>query len=94
VDGNGTADIVWHDTLSGATAIWLMNGPTIAFAGFPGGVPPEWEITGMGDVNADGKADLIWQNRASGAVALWLMNGQDVLRATFPSGASTDWEIQ
>ena len=94
MDGNGTADIVWHHKLNGSVAIWIMNGPTVAFVGFPGGVPLDWQITGLGDVNADGQDDVIWQNRASGAVALWLMNGKDVMDTKFPSGTSTDWEIQ
>lgn len=62
LDGDGKADIVWRHTSNGTTAIWLMNGTTIASLSFPGGVPAAWEIVGIGDVNADGKADVMWRN--------------------------------
>jgi hypothetical protein len=62
VNGDGKADLIWRNTSTGATAVWLMNGTTIAASGFPGGVPLVWEIARAGDVNADGKADIIWRN--------------------------------
>jgi len=88
------ADIVWRNTRNGATAVWLMNGTTIAASGFPGGVPLAWQIAGVGDVNGDGKADLIWRNTSSGTVAIWLMNGLTITSTGFPASTSMDWHIQ
>ena len=88
------ADIVWRNIRNGATAVWLMNGTTIAASGFPGGVPLDWKIAGVGDVNADGKADLIWRNTSSGSVAVWLMNGVTITSVGFPGSASIEWNIQ
>jgi len=93
LDANGKADLVWRNTSDGNTAIWLMNGTTIAASGFPGGVPGVWQIAGVGDVNGDGKADVIWRNGASGGVAVWLMDGLTILSTGFPGSASTAFEI-
>jgi len=94
LDGNGKADLVWRNTSDGNTGIWLMNGTTIADAGFPAVVSSEWQIAGMGDVNGDGKADLIWRNGVSGTVAVWLMNGVTITSMGFPATAPTEWAIQ
>ncbi len=92
LDGDGKADLVWRNT-NGNTAIWLLNGTAIASSGFPGGVPSQWRIAGVGDVDADGKADVIWHNGTTGTVAVWLMNGLTVTSVGFPGSASTDWDI-
>jgi hypothetical protein len=75
-------------------AVWLMNGTTIASTGFPAGVPTEWQIAQMGDVNGDGQADVIWRHGTSGTVAVWLMNGVTITSTGFPGSASTAWQIQ
>jgi hypothetical protein len=93
LDASGTTDLIWQNTQDGSTAIWLMNGTTIAAAGFPGGVPVAWQVAGVGDVNGDGKADVIWRNGTSGTVAVWLMNGVSVTAVGFPGSASTNFEI-
>jgi hypothetical protein len=93
LDANGTADLVWRNTNDGTTAIWLMNGTTVASSGFPGGVPLAWQIAGVGDVNGDGKADVIWRNGTNGTVAVWIMNGLTVTAVGFPGSASTDFQI-
>jgi hypothetical protein len=93
LDGDGKADLVWRNTGDGSTAVWLMDGVTIASTGFPGGVPAAWEVVGVGDVDGDGKADLIWRNATTGTVAVWLMDGVMVTSTGFPGSASTDWEI-
>jgi hypothetical protein len=88
------ADLVWRNTSTGATAMWLMNGTAIAASGFPGGVPLVWEIAGVGDVNGDGRADVIWRNMSTGSVAVWLMNGVTISAVGFPGSASIEWSIQ
>ncbi|GJL67527.1 MAG: hypothetical protein NPIRA06_01620 [Nitrospirales bacterium] len=93
LDANGKADLVWRNTSDGNTAIWLMNGTTIAASGFPGGVPAAWQIAGVGDVNGDGKADVIWRNGSSGGVAVWLMDGLTILSTGFPGSASLGFRI-
>ena len=70
-----------------------MNGATVASTAFLGGVPSNWEIEQLADVNGDGKADVVWQD-SQGTVAVWLMNGTVIESAGFPGGMSPEWEIQ
>jgi hypothetical protein len=94
LNGDGKADLVWRNTSTGSTAIWLLNGTVRASVGFPGGVPLNWQIAGIGDVTGDGKADVIWRNSSNGVVAVWVMNGTTVTNTGFPGSAPTTWAIQ
>ncbi|HNP28805.1 MAG TPA: FG-GAP-like repeat-containing protein [Nitrospirales bacterium] len=93
VNADGKSDIVWRNTSSGASAVWLMNGVNIASSGFPGGVSLVWQISGVGDFNGDGMADLVWRNTSTGDVAVWLMNGATITSTGFPGGAPLGWQI-
>ncbi|WNM58153.1 FG-GAP-like repeat-containing protein [Candidatus Nitrospira allomarina] len=90
---DGKSDIVWRNTSTGASAVWLMNGVNIASTGFPGGASLSWQIAGGGDLNGDGKSDLVWRNTSSGAVSVWFMNGTTITSTGFPSGAPLAWQI-
>lgn len=73
-DGDGTTDIVWRNSTSGETALWLMgNGAlrqgTIVMS------DPAWTVTHVADFDGDGTSDLIWRNATFGETAVWLMNG-------------------
>src|SRR5262249_23908746 len=70
-DGDGKADILWHDT-SGNVPIWFMNGTTISSGALLGNIPATWSIVGTGDFNGDGKSDILWRD-TSGNVAVWLI---------------------
>ena len=45
-DGDGKKDLLWHNTSTGQTAIWLMNGLT-ASTGAPSStpIPIGWSLT-------------------------------------------------
>ena len=91
VDGDGMDDIVWRNTATGQSAIWLMNGfdvvDTIGLS-----APSQWQVTHTGDFDGDGVQDLVWRNTATGETAIWLMND-----GRFASGAivlaRADWSV-
>src|SRR5215471_14369070 len=75
-DGNGKSDIVWRNLATGDTAMWMMNGATIATSStFANVADPSWAVAGVGDFDGDGKADILWRNSASNTTLIWLMNG-------------------
>ena len=94
LDGNGTADLVWRNTTTGAVAGWLMHGLTKAADGIPGSAPTTWNIAGIGDVDGDGQADLVWRDTSTGDVRVWLMNGVSApTTGLLASGEPLDWHI-
>jgi hypothetical protein len=92
-NGNGGADLLWQNTVSGARAIWFMNGATYAGNASLGIVPTDWQIVGTGDFNGDGKPDIVWQNTKTGAVGIWFMNGATYVSSTTLGVFATDWQI-
>jgi hypothetical protein len=99
LDGNGSADIVWRNQVTGSLTGWLMNGVTVVTGSnlTPAAVPDtNWTIRALGDLNNDGKADLIWQNTADGRISVWLMNGLSQIRGHLLSPgivSDTNWHI-
>jgi hypothetical protein len=75
-DGDGQPDLIFQDS-SGSLAAWLMNGTTLASAGFlnPRNVgDTNYRIVGNGDFNGDGREDLLFQH-LDGTLAIWSMSG-------------------
>jgi YVTN family beta-propeller protein len=73
-DGDGRADILWRNTTTGETAIWLMNGlDAKSYASVHPGTAG-WRVTNVRDLDGDQKDDLVWRS-AAGETAAWLMDG-------------------
>ncbi|KJU83907.1 FG-GAP repeat-containing protein, partial [Candidatus Magnetobacterium bavaricum] len=63
-NGDGSSDALWYDTTTGDVVIWLMSKTRINVGDYVAkGIPPEWEIKGVGDFNGDGKTDMLWQHK-------------------------------
>jgi hypothetical protein len=44
VDGDGTGDIVWHDSASGSAAEWMMASGAVSQVVVPGSASTNWQI--------------------------------------------------
>jgi hypothetical protein len=92
-NGDGMPDILWRDSSTGQSTIWLMNGTTHTSDVSLSKVPSNWNIVAMGDFDGDGKPDILWRDSTSGQTIIWLMNGtthtSDVALGTVPPS----WEI-
>jgi hypothetical protein len=80
-NGDGKADILWHNGATGETQLWFMDGHQLADratvvdergAAFLVGLP--WSIAATSDVNRDGRSDIVWHNAATGETQVWLMD--------------------
>jgi hypothetical protein len=93
LDGNGRADILWHQPLTGEDGVWTMNGAQIVTAQSLPGASPAWEIAGTGDLNGDGISDLVWRNAATGENGVWLMGATAIFSAQPILGTDPLWEV-
>ena len=96
-DGDGRADLLWRNGVTGATRLWIMDGTTRRTVTDIGG-DTRWEIAATGDFDRDGRGDLVWRDRVSGTSVAWLMNGASAVssRILLPAaGASpaSGWSI-
>ena len=97
-NGDGMADILWQNSISGEVYIWLMNGATMLNQASPETVAPStgWVMQGVGDFDGNGTSDILWQNTSSGDVYIWLMNGTTILNQgdVETVAPSSGWVIQ
>ncbi len=93
-NGDGYADILWRDGVTGENQLWLMKGGvretvgslvTLADTG--------WQVAGVGDFDLDGKSDVLWHHQGNGKVMLWLMDGSS-RRSTTSLVTMTDLNYQ
>lgn len=92
-NSDGTADLVWENSSTGARAIWtLRNCVYTSTINLPA-VPPTWHIAGVGDFLGNGQSDLVWEDRASGKHVIWILNNGVYVRAINLVTVSAPWHI-
>jgi hypothetical protein len=82
-DGDGRADILFHNASGGGTVIWFMNGASWVGDRVAKGLPRA-RIAGVADFDNDGRADVLWQD---GSLTIWF-GGETSRVATIQPGAS------
>jgi hypothetical protein len=77
VNADDMADLAWHNALTDAVEVWLMNGTEVLLQGpeFYSPLGHDWIAPGVGDFNADGIDDFLWTNATTGSISIGLMNG-------------------
>ena len=97
-DGDGKADILWRNAVSGENYLYLMNGTTIlATEGYLRMVADlNWSVAAVGDYDGDGRADIVWRNSSSGQNYLYPMNGTTILptEGYLRTVADQHWQVQ
>ena len=83
---DGRDDLMWRNTTTGETSVWLMNASgTLQGATFPGAPMLEWAIRGLGDVPGTGPAGVVWRNTNTGSTSVWVLNDKATLQgASYP----------
>jgi hypothetical protein len=93
-NGDGTTDILWHNTNTGEVAVWFMtNGyPTGGVVlGNPG---IDWQIEGTGNFVDNGTSDIFFYNAGDHEAYIWEMsNGQLVGGVNAGTTAGPGWQV-
>jgi hypothetical protein len=92
-DGDGKADVLLTNTVTGERAIWLMNGAAIRAGASVGVLPAAWSVSGLGDFDGDGQADILLTNTVTGDRAIWLMHGTTIAAGMDFIVLPTAWAI-
>jgi VCBS repeat protein len=87
MNGDGFADIVWHNNTTGETQLWFMSGTQIAAratvrwdnTGTPALVGWPFSIVATDDFNWDGYPDILWHNDLTGETQIWYMAGDRLI---------------
>ena len=100
IDGDGTEDLVWHNSSSGRVVIWFLDPDGVFNRSqqvVDANLATTWSIQGVKDMNGDGVPDLVWHQSTTGRAYVWALNasgertsGWDV-SATYPA---TAWKIK
>jgi kumamolisin len=91
--GDGQADIVVENTLTGQRGYWALNNGQYSYGVFLPTEPTQWHIAGVGDFLGNGQSDLVWENLATGECGIWILNN-GVYAYTIPlPTVSTEWQI-
>jgi hypothetical protein len=99
MNSDGKPDLIWRNTSTGTIYYWLMNGLNISTSGYlydGNSVGLEWQVAGVGDMNADGKPDLIWRNISTGTIYYWLMDGLNLSSSGYLYGGNPvglEWQV-
>ena len=101
LDGDGKADLVWHNQATGDLYAWMLDGTVVASATFlqPSRVADTaWQVRALVDLDNDLRPDLLWHNQRTGDLYVWFTDGPTTLKgASFlvPSPfADTRWHIR
>ncbi len=88
--------LVFRNTSTGDVAAWLMNGLTLTQSAYINpGLPLEWRIIGIADLDGDGEADLLLRHTLTGDVGVWLMNGTSIAQgALIYQSLPAEWRIE
>jgi len=92
-NGDGKADILWFDTVTGQVVLWEMNGPNVLAAQPIGDPGPQWRVVDVADISGDGKADILWRDTGTGQVVAWAMDGFNVDHYGVLGTVDNTWKV-
>jgi hypothetical protein len=97
-DGDGKADILWRNSVTGENYLYPMDGLSIkATEGYVRTVADQsWQVAGIGDFDGDGKADVLWRHAVSGQNYIFFMDGSTIKpgEGFIRTVADVNWQVK
>ena len=99
IDGDGTEDLIWHNSTSGRVVVWFLDPDGVYNRNqqvVDANLATSWNLKGVEDMNGDTNPDLVWHNSSTGRAVTWFLNGSGIyVSATNASSANlaTAWQI-
>ncbi|MFZ4819041.1 MAG: DUF642 domain-containing protein, partial [Limisphaerales bacterium] len=90
---DGKTDLIWRNTTTNATSLWLMNGPRAASVLAIANGTTNDAPAGTGDFNGDGFGDVLWRSASTGKVTQQLMRNGLVVSSASIGGSLDDTVI-
>ena len=76
LDGDGTADLIWRNTVDGRNSVYFMKDGVVDSTQVLADVSVDWDLAKVEDFNGDGKVDFLWRNETQGGrQIIHLMDG-------------------
>ncbi len=91
--GNGQADIVLENTVTGQHVLWILNNGSYAYTTVLPAINAQWKIAGTGDFLGNGQEGIALQNIVTGHRNIWILNSGAYAYTTVLPTVSTDWDI-
>jgi hypothetical protein len=92
-NGDGQADLILEDTVTGQRAIWILNKGQYSNGYFLPSAPAQWHIAGAADFLGNGQTDLVWENLATGERGIWILNDGVYSYSIVLPSVPTQWQI-
>ncbi|MGD0360550.1 MAG: FG-GAP-like repeat-containing protein [Bryobacteraceae bacterium] len=76
-NGDGHADVIWQDPITGWAQVWYLGGSQgVSLLGAANLTQANsWQIVGAADFDGNGAPDVVWQDPVSGRVQVWYLGG-------------------
>ena len=94
-NGDGRADIFWHNGGTRRAAAWIMQGLSRE-AGAETSIRPRtgYEPVGVGDFDGDRRGEILWREPRTGAMEYWSMDGFAVTaQLDVEALAGPEWKV-
>jgi len=93
---DGTPDLIWYNSRTGAVDYWAMNGLRFLSGGTVQVVSDlNWKIEAIANFSGDAQKTLFWRNQQTGRMALWRMAGGQISSASYLNFSLPDltWQV-
>jgi hypothetical protein len=92
-NADGQLDLVWRNLVSGATAVWTLQGNVFTGSLNYGAVSLAWQLRAVGDYYGDAAPDLVWQHTGTGQLYLWVRQAGALLPGTGLGSTNPIWSV-